>query len=187
MSPDYLHGTDPEEQRRLSRLNELLNQDSLRMLDLRGDERILDVGSGLGQLSRAMARAAGPDGVVVGVECSLDQLVDATRQAREAGEESLVEFRHGDAAAPPLNPDEWGTFDVVHARFVLELVQEPEAVVRAMVRAARPGESVPITVSVVDGFGSTGIPFSAEVSLSVQRKGLELPDSIFNLLKILIS
>ena len=61
MSSPYLHGTDPEEQRRLSRLNDLLNQESLRMLDLRGDERILDVGSGLGQLSRAMACAAGPE------------------------------------------------------------------------------------------------------------------------------
>ncbi len=43
MSSPYLHGTDPEEQRRLSRLNDLLNQESLRMLELRGDERILDV------------------------------------------------------------------------------------------------------------------------------------------------
>ena len=52
----YLHGSEPEEQRRLSLLNDLLNEGSLRALDLRGDEKILDVGSGLGQLSRAMAR-----------------------------------------------------------------------------------------------------------------------------------
>jgi len=109
------------------------------MLDLRGDERILDVGSGLGQLSRAMARAAGPDALVVGVERSLDQLGEAVRQARQADEDSLVQFRHGDAIALPLAAHEWGTFDVVHARFILEHVQQPEAVVRAMVRAARPG------------------------------------------------
>ena len=93
MSSPYLHGTDPEEQRRLSRLNDLLNQESLRMLELRGDERILDVGSGLGQLSRAMARAAGPDAVVVGVERSMEQLVEARRLAHLAGEDSVVEFR----------------------------------------------------------------------------------------------
>ncbi len=139
MSSPYLHGTDPEEQQRLSRLNDLLNQESLRMLELRGDERILDVGSGLGQLSRAMARAAGPDAVVVGVERSTEQLVEARRQARQAGEDSLVEFRHGDAVALPLSDDEWGSFDVVHARFILEHVRDPAAVVRAMVRAACPG------------------------------------------------
>ena len=139
MSSPYLHGTDPEEQRRLSRLNDLLNQESLRMLDLRGDERILDVGSGLGQLSRAMARAAGPGAVVVGVERSLDQLREAVRQAHEDGEDALVEFRNGDATALPLTVDEWGTFDVVHTRFVLEHVPDPAAVVRAMVRAALPG------------------------------------------------
>ncbi len=109
------------------------------MLELRGDERILDVGSGLGQLSRAMARAAGPEALVVGVERSTEQLVEARRQARQAGEDSLVEFRHGDATALPLTAAEWGTFDVVHARFILEHVQDPAAVVRAMVRAGRPG------------------------------------------------
>ena len=39
----------------------------------------------------------------------------------------------------PLADDEWGTFDVVHARFLLEHVTDPLAVVRSMVRAARPG------------------------------------------------
>jgi cyclopropane fatty-acyl-phospholipid synthase-like methyltransferase len=44
----YVHGTDPEEQRRLSRLNDILNAGSLRELGLRGGESILDLGCGLG-------------------------------------------------------------------------------------------------------------------------------------------
>jgi len=64
----YLHGTRPKEQRRLSKLNDLLNAACLRELALQGGERVLDVGSGLGQFSRAMARATGPRGRVMGVD-----------------------------------------------------------------------------------------------------------------------
>jgi SAM-dependent methyltransferase len=136
---DYLHGTAPAEQRRLSALNGLLNARSLQRLALRGGERILDVGCGLAQLSRAMARAAGPHGRVIGIERSGEQLAEAQRQAAEAGEERLVDLRRGAVSDLPLRDGEWGRFDVVHTRFLLEHVPDPEAVVEAMVRAARPG------------------------------------------------
>lgn len=134
---EYIHGTDPEEQARLSLLNDLLNVGSLRELNLQGGERILDVGSGLGQLSRAMARAAGVR--VVGIERSAEQIAEAERQAAVAGESALVEFRQGEASHFPLRDDEWGMFDVAHTRFLLEHLREPLPVVQAMVRAVRPG------------------------------------------------
>lgn len=134
---EYIHGTDPEEQTRLSLLNDLLNVGSLRELGLRGGQRILDVGSGLGQLSRAMARITGVR--VVGIERSVEQLAEAERVAALANESSLVEFRQGDALKIPLRDDEWGTFDVAHTRFLLEHLREPVPVVAAMVRAVRPG------------------------------------------------
>lgn len=135
----YLHGTAPPEQDRLSLLNALLNEHCLRFLRIRAGERVLDVGSGLGQLARAIARAGAR---VVGVERDKQQLEAARRLAAAAGEEGLVEFRRGDAAAPPLLPGEAGTFDVAHARYVLEHVRDPGAVVRAMARAVRPGGRV---------------------------------------------
>jgi SAM-dependent methyltransferase len=73
------------------------------------------------------------------VERDPRQLVQARQQAREAGETAQVEWRQGDASKLPLKKAEWGGFDVVHARFVLEHVKEPGPVVRQMVRAARPG------------------------------------------------
>jgi ubiquinone/menaquinone biosynthesis C-methylase UbiE len=139
---NYIHGTDGEEQARLTRLNEVLNAGTLRELALKPGEQILDVGAGLGQLSRAMARAVGRTGKVIGVERSAEQIAEAERQARAAGEALLVDLRRGDARDPPLTPAEWGTFDVAHARFVLEHVPDPEAVVAAMVRAVRPGGRV---------------------------------------------
>jgi len=135
----YIHGTSPEEQRRLSTLNGFINEGSLRELGLRGGERVLDVGCGLAQLTRAMARAVGPNGRVVGVEKDPAQLAEAKRQAAEKNEEHLLELREGDACALPLSEQEWGAFDVAHARFVLEHVGDPLRVVRGMVRAVRPG------------------------------------------------
>jgi ubiquinone/menaquinone biosynthesis C-methylase UbiE len=135
----YVHGTTPEEQRRLSTLNDLLNSSSMRALGLFGGERVLDVGAGLGQLTRAIARAVGPAGHVLGIERSETQIAEARRLARADGENGLLELRAGDVLALDLAPDEWGSFDVAHARFILEHVPDPQGVVKAMVRAVRPG------------------------------------------------
>jgi SAM-dependent methyltransferase len=104
---------------------------------LRGDESIIDFGSGLGQFTRAMARAV-PRGRVVGIERSDDQREGALRLAQADGEASLADFRAGDVLDLDLG-DEWETFDVAHARFVLEHVPDPLRVVQTMVRAVKPG------------------------------------------------
>ncbi len=105
----YLHGTSPDEQRRLAKLNELINARSLNEMALQPGDRVLDVGSGLGQLTRAIARQAGAK--VVGIERSETQLRECLRFAAEAGESQLVDFRQGEAGRLPLAADEWGTFD----------------------------------------------------------------------------
>ncbi len=138
----YIHGVDPEEQRRLSMLNARMNDASLTAIGVRTGEHVLDFGCGLAQLTRAMARAAGPGIRAVGIDRSVEQIAEALRQAREAGEEALVELRRGDAFAPPLRDDEWGSFDLAHTRFLLEHVPDPLAVVRAMGRAVKPGGRV---------------------------------------------
>lgn len=135
----YLHGTAPDEQDRLGLMNRLLNENSLRELALTGGERVLDVGCGLGQFSRAMAQQAGSAGFVLGVERSPEQLAAARELAARQGDSKRVEFREGTADHLPLAAVEWGTFDVAHARFLLEHVTNPLAVVREMVRAVRPG------------------------------------------------
>jgi cyclopropane fatty-acyl-phospholipid synthase-like methyltransferase len=112
----YLHGTSPAEQGRLSLLNRLMNEAAMRELSIRKGERIIDFGCGLGQLSLDMARAAGSR--LVGIERSGEQLARAERH-------ELLDLRRGDVLDPPLSNDEWETFDLAHARFVLEHVRDP--------------------------------------------------------------
>jgi ubiquinone/menaquinone biosynthesis C-methylase UbiE len=134
----YIHGPDDDEQRRLSLMNDvLLNSAMLREMQLRGDEHILDLGSGLGQFTRTMARAV-PRGHVVGIERDAEQLSAAKRLAANDGESELAEFRSGDALALDLG-DAWGTFDVAHTRFLLEHIPDPLRAVRSLVRTVRPG------------------------------------------------
>lgn len=135
----YVHGSDPDEQRRLTLLNTLINEPALRDLDIQPGMRVLDVGSGLAQLGRAMGKAAGSTGFVLGIERDVRQLAEARRQAAAAGESDLIEMREGDVTNPPLHDDEWGSFDIVFCRFVLEHLSSPIDAVRMMVRAARPG------------------------------------------------
>jgi SAM-dependent methyltransferase len=138
MSEDsYVHGTSSDEQARLTRLNRLLNEGSLRELAPRSGERMLDVGAGLGQFARAVAALTGV--ATVGIERSEQQVAESNRQTRAANEEHLLDLRVGDAVALPLRDDEWGKFDVAHARFLLEHVRQPLEVVKNMVRAVRPG------------------------------------------------
>ena len=133
----YIHGTTEEEQRRLSLMNDvLLNKAELREMTLRGDERIIDFGSGLGQFTRALARAV-PRGRVVGIERDEKQLDAAKRLASE--DNVAVDFRRGDVLNLDLPRGEWGSFDVAHARFILEHVPDPLGVVQTMVRAVKPG------------------------------------------------
>lgn len=140
----YLHGTSRAEQARLSRLNLSLNDLSLRELALAPGERVLDFGCGLGQLTRAMARDTAPGGAVVGIDASREQLDRALALATAEGEADLVDLRLGSVEAPPYRPGERGSFDVAHARFVLEHVADPLRVVREMVAAVRPGGRIAI-------------------------------------------
>lgn len=140
MTSHYVHGTHAEEQQRLADLNALVNRASLAALAPRPGESVVDVGSGLGQFARDVARVTGAR--VLGIERSHEQLATALALAREAREESLAEFRAGDALALPLAENERGTFDCAHARFLLEHLPHPQAAVEQMAAAVRPGGRV---------------------------------------------
>ena len=136
--PVYIHGSDPEEQRRLSLMNDAINGQALRELDLKGGVRILDVGCGLAQFTRLMAGTAQSGTAVVGIERDETQLVEASRLLQDDGDSGEVELRCGDALNLPLADEEWESFDVVHSRFLLEHLPQPQRAVDQMIRAVKP-------------------------------------------------
>jgi ubiquinone/menaquinone biosynthesis C-methylase UbiE len=86
-----------------------------------------DIGSGAGLIAAWMAEQVGPAGRVV----SLD--VDTRFQLPSAG---VIEVRTVDVTREPIGDNE---FDVVHARAVLQHLAQREAVLDAMITAAKPG------------------------------------------------
>jgi len=138
----YVHGTSAQEQDRLARMNELINRSCTQALRLAGERRVLDVGCGLAQLTRAVAAELGEGARLVGIERDPTQLAEARRRARDAPESSRIELRAGRAEELPLAGDEPGSFDLAYARFLLEHHPRPASVVAEMVRAVRPGGRV---------------------------------------------
>jgi SAM-dependent methyltransferase len=104
-------------------------------LAVRAGERALDVGSGTGSQTRALADAVGPEGSALGVEPHPG--LRAVAEERAAG--GRAAFADGDALALPL-PD--ASVDVVWCERVLQHLTQPERAVAEMVRVLRPGGRV---------------------------------------------
>jgi len=99
----------------------------------------LDVGCGPGSVTASLARAAGPDGLALGVDISEPMLVRAVRA--EAGPQ--IGFLRADAQRLPLRDE---TVDAVVSITVLQLVPDPLAALAEMARVLRPGARLAVMV-----------------------------------------
>jgi len=127
------------ELRRLSLQDELIGESTLALFERAGitkGMRVLDVGSGAGDVAFAVAGLVGPAGSVVGVELDTPSAETARRRAEDAGIGN-VEFLSGDVATLELP----GPFDAAVGRFVLMHLPDPTGVlsrVRESLRAGGP-------------------------------------------------
>jgi SAM-dependent methyltransferase len=95
---------------------------------------VLDVGCGTGADVTALAERVGPTGRATGVDLSETMIAEARQRAKGSGD--WVTFEQADAHTLPF---EDGIFDACRCERVLEHVEQPERVVREMVRVLRPG------------------------------------------------
>jgi SAM-dependent methyltransferase len=99
----------------------------------------LDVGSGPGNVTAALARVAGPDGLALGVDISEPMLARAVRA--EAGPQ--VGFLRADAQRLPFRDE---TFDAVVSIAMLQLIPNPSEALAEMARVLRPGARMAVMV-----------------------------------------
>ena len=98
-------------------------------------DRVLDLGSGSGTDSFAIAHLVGADGHVTGVDMTDEQLAKAERLRAQTGRNN-VEFVRGYIQDPPL-PDH--SVDLVVSNGVVNLAPDKSAVFRAVARVLAPG------------------------------------------------
>jgi SAM-dependent methyltransferase len=99
----------------------------------------LDVGSGPGNVTASLAAAAGRDGLAIGIDISEPMLARAVN----AQAAQNVGFIRADAQQLPLRDE---TVDAAVSLAVLQLVPDPEATLREIVRVLKPGGRLAIMV-----------------------------------------
>ena len=115
-------------------------------LDIPSGGAVLDVGSGPGNITASLARAAGRDGLALGVDISEPMLARAVRA--EAGPQ--VGFVRADAQRLPFRDE---TFDAVLSIAMLQLIPDPSAVLAEIARVLRPGARMAVMVPTVGRVG----------------------------------
>ena len=117
---------------------------ALELLEIAAGDAVLDVACGPGNFTRAFADAAGPDGVVVGLDASRTMLAQAARERPGDG----VEYVRASATDLPFRD---GSFDAVCCFAALYLIEEPLLAVAEIVRVLAPGGRVALLSSVARG------------------------------------
>jgi arsenite methyltransferase len=111
---------------------------TLKALELKEGERVLDIGSGPGLLAYDIGASVGRDGRVCGIDISEDMLAMAKRRCAQ---QAWSEFRKADATKLPY-PDD--SFDVAVSTQVYEYVADIPAALAELNRVMRPGGRVTI-------------------------------------------
>jgi ubiquinone/menaquinone biosynthesis C-methylase UbiE len=136
-APDYLFGQSAEEAERLRLQAEMFAPYTARFLEDAGISRgmkVLDVGTGAGDVALLAADLVGQEGTVVGVDLNPELIQTARARAAAAGLGN-VSFVVGDAASVELDRD----LDAVVGRCVLFFAPDPAALVRRLTGQVRDG------------------------------------------------
>jgi SAM-dependent methyltransferase len=135
--PAYSLGHSDQELERLSIQARLVEPITRRFLSdggITAGMRVLDVGSGAGDVAFLAAELVGPDGSVTGTDRAGTAL-EVARQRASARTLSNVRFVEGDPAEMEFD----GPFDAVVGRYVLMFQEDPVAMLRGTVRHLRAG------------------------------------------------
>ena len=94
-----------------------------RLLDVKEDETVLEIGFGTGHCITSLARAVGDSGMVYGIDISDGMLHRANNRVSKAGLSKTVHLERGDAMQLPFKEE---FFDAIFMSFTLELFHSTE-------------------------------------------------------------
>lgn len=135
-TPKYALGsTDAEHERLIRQAAQLApyTERFFREAGIGTGQRVLDLGSGVGDIAMLVAAIVGPSGEVVGVERDPRSLARATARVAEAGLRN-VSFTQCDVSQIPCKK----LFDAAVGRFILMFLPDPVAVLRSASCLVRP-------------------------------------------------
>ena len=135
--PSYALGHSEHELERLARQAGMFGPMTLRFLceaGIGGGQRVLDLGTGAGDVVLLLAELVGPDGAVTGIDRAEPAIQQARARAETAGLRNVA-FEIGDWTAPGDD----GELDAVVGRLTLMYQPDPAAAVRAAAAKAKSG------------------------------------------------
>src|SRR5215510_11794097 len=140
MEHNYILGHSEAEIRRLQTQAAILRPITERLLRCAGIQpgmRVVDLGSGAGDVAMLAAELVGPSGRVVGIDRNPQAISIATQRARDGGLQHLAFYE----AEVDTFGDDTG-FDLVVGRYVVIHQTNPVAFLRAAARLAKPGGTI---------------------------------------------
>jgi len=172
MREEYVLGHRAEELARLDGQAKMLEPATRLALHLAGigpGMRVVDLGTGTGEVALLVAEAVGPDGSVLAVDRAADGLAYAATKFADRGVTNIELVEADVASYVPGEP-----VDAVLGRLVLSYLPDPVATVRRLLRATRPGgvylaleydtdavRSAPPTPTITQGAGLVSAAFAA--------------------------
>lgn len=137
---EYALGSDAAEQERLIRQAAWLSNHTegfFRRAGIGPGQRVLDLGSGVGDVALIAGRLVGSTGEVVGAERDARAVARATVRMTELGLHH-VRFTQADVSDLPIEQP----FDAGVGRYILMFLRDPVAVLRDVSRVVRPGGAI---------------------------------------------
>jgi ubiquinone/menaquinone biosynthesis C-methylase UbiE len=137
LSPEYMLGRSESETRRLMLQHQLFAPITRRLFEAAGigrGMRVLDVGSGAGDVALLLADLVGPTGQVIGVDQN-DAVLETARARAHAAGWNNVSFRTGNLWQLSDVPE----VDAVVGRWILMHVATPARLVERLAGLLRPG------------------------------------------------